>query len=93
MTTPEQIDFWRTMPSETQHLEFEEAKNQFDSRKLNEYCVAIANEGGGHLLLSVADKPPRPVVGTKALANSIGAAEKIFQAVGFRVDALVGRRS
>jgi hypothetical protein len=37
--------------SEHQRLEFKEAKNSFDRRGLNEYCVAIANEGGGNLVL------------------------------------------
>ncbi|HBK56101.1 MAG TPA: MloB, partial [Xanthomonadales bacterium] len=85
-TTPQQIDLWRKTPSEHQRLEFKEAKQQFDTRKLNEYCVALANEGGGVLLLGVADKPPRPVVGTQAFPNIVDAAEKLFQAVGFRVD-------
>ena len=47
VTTSEQIDMWRRVDSEHQRLEFKEAKLQFDTRKLNEYCVAIANEGGG----------------------------------------------
>lgn len=33
-TSVEQIDLWRQAPSEHQHLEFKEAKNQFDTRKL-----------------------------------------------------------
>jgi predicted HTH transcriptional regulator len=86
MTTPEQIDIWRQTPSEHQRLEFKEAKTQFDNRRLYEYCVAIANEGGGHLLLGIADKPPRPVVGTQAFNDPIAMAEKLFQALGFRVD-------
>jgi ATP-dependent DNA helicase RecG len=85
-TTPEQIDLWRQAPSEHQRLEFKEAKTQFDNRKLYEYCVALANEGGGHLVLGVADKPPRPVVGTQAFRDPATMAEKLFQAVGFRVD-------
>jgi predicted HTH transcriptional regulator len=85
-TTPEQIDLWRKSPSEKQRLEFKEAKSQFDTRKLYEYCVALANEGGGSLVLGVADKPPRPVVGTQAFRNPVAMAEKLFQAVGFRID-------
>lgn len=85
-TTPEQIDFWRQAPSEHQRLEFKEAKNQFDTRKLSEYCVALANEGGGVLLLGVADRPPRAVVGTQAFPDTVDSAEKLFQSVGFRVD-------
>lgn len=85
-TTPEQVDLWQQAASEHQHLEFKEAKYQFDSRKLAEYCVALANEGGGVLLLGVADQPPRAVVGTQAFADTVAAAEKLFHAVGFRVD-------
>jgi len=86
MATPEQIDIWRQSPSEHQRLEFKEAKNQFDTRRLSEYCIAIANEGGGALLLGVTDQPPRAVVGTKAFPDTVDAAEKLFQSVGFRVD-------
>jgi predicted HTH transcriptional regulator len=85
-TTPEQIDLWRKTPSEHQRLEFKEAKTQFDNRKLYEYCVALANEGGGYLLFGVADKSPRPVVGTQACNDPVAMAEKLFRAVGFRVD-------
>lgn len=85
-TTSEQIDLWRKSPSENQRLEFKEAKTQFDTRKLNEYCVALANEGGGFLLLGIADKPPRQIVGTQAFNDTVAMTEKLFQAVGFRVD-------
>jgi predicted HTH transcriptional regulator len=85
-TTPRQIDVWRQSPSEHQRLEFKEAKNQLDNKKLYEYRVAIANEGGGELLLGIRDKPPREVVGTNACSNPVGMAEKLFSAVGFRVD-------
>lgn len=84
--TIEQIDLWRKLPSETQHLEFKEAKEQFDTSKLFKYCVALANEGGGYLVLGVADKPPRKVVGSKAFESPIAIAEKLFQVLGFRVD-------
>ena len=85
-TTPEQIDVWRAAPSEGQRLEFKEAKTQLDNKKLYKYCVALANEGGGSLILGVVDKPPRPVVGTAAFNNPVAMAEKLFEAVGFRVD-------
>jgi predicted HTH transcriptional regulator len=77
-TTPEQIDLWRSSPSEHPRLEFKEAKTQFDNHRLYKYCVAMANEGGGHLVLGVADAPPRPVVGTAAVNNPIEMAEKLF---------------
>lgn len=85
-TTSQQIDLWRSASLEHQRLEFKEAKNQFDNRKLYEYCVALANEGGGQLLLGVADTPPRAVVGTAAFNDPVAMAEKLFEALGFRVD-------
>ena len=85
-TTPEQINLWRSAPSEHQHLEFKEAKTQFDFHKLCKYCVALANEGGGCLLFGIADNPPRPVVGTKAVNDPVGMAAKLFKTTGFRVD-------
>jgi predicted HTH transcriptional regulator len=85
-TTPEQIDLLRAAPSEHQRLEFKEAKNQYDTGKLSEYCVAIANEGGGKLLLGIGDKPPRPVTGSNAFPDVIDIAGKLFTWVGFRVD-------
>ena len=85
-TTPEQIDKWRQSPSEHERLEFKEAKNQFDKRTLYKYCVAMANEGGGHLVLGVADMPPRRVVGTSTFDNPVKFTYQLLQAVGFRID-------
>ena len=85
-TTIQQIDTWRAAGSEHQRLEFKEAKTQFDNRKLGKYCVALANEGGGHLLLGIEDKPPRRVVGTAAFNDPVEMATKLFQTLGFRVE-------
>ena len=86
ITTPKQIDDWRRANSETEHLEFKEAKAQFDFDRLLQYCVAIANEGAGVLLLGIANKPPRPVVGSNAYLNVTKTAEDLFQRLHFRVD-------
>lgn len=85
-TTPEQIDLWRASASEHERLEFTEAKNQYDFQKLREYCVGLANEGGGTLLLGIKNDPPREVVGTAAIGNPIGMAMKLFESIGFRVE-------
>lgn len=82
-----QIDLWRSAPSETLILEFKEAKTTFDREKLNEYCVAIANEGGGHLVLGITDALPRAVVGSQAFPNLLGAVNEVFQRIGFRIEA------
>lgn len=86
MITPQQIDLWRTAPSEHARLEFKEAKTAFSLDRLYEYCVAIANEGGGHLVLGVADKPPRQVVGSAAFENSVKTVEQVQTKVGFYVE-------
>lgn len=85
-TTPAQIDLWLQSRSEHQRLEFKEAKTQYDNTKLFKYCVALANEGGGTLLLGVTDRMPRQVVGSAACNNPVGMAEVVFTHVGFRVD-------
>ena len=85
-TTISQIDDWRAGRSEHQNLEFKEAKTQFDNRKLYQYCVALANEGGGHLLLGIEDRPPRRVVGSAAFRDPVDMAAKMFQKLGFRVE-------
>lgn len=85
-TTPQQIDVWLSVPKEHQRLEFKEAKTQFDNSKLYRYCVAIANEGGGQLVLGVSNSPPRRVVGSMAFRDPIKMASILFQAIGFRVD-------
>ncbi len=86
-TTPEQIDLWRNSRVENSRLEFKEAKQQFDFKRLCKYCVAIANEGGGYLLLGITDKPPRSVVGSAAFANTEKeTAATLFRTIGFRVD-------
>jgi ATP-dependent DNA helicase RecG len=55
--------------SEDENLEFKEAKTGFHFDKLAQYCAALANEGGGHIILGVTDKRPRRVVGTKAFSQ------------------------
>ena len=52
--------------SEDEHLEFKEAKGSYDFESLVDYCVALANEGGGRFVLGVTNTPPRKIVGSKA---------------------------
>lgn len=51
MISSQQLEHWLAGAPETEHLEFKEAKQQYDSTKLLRYCVALANEGGGYLVL------------------------------------------
>lgn len=45
-TTLAQLAAWLDAP-EGPRLEFKEAKTNFHFEKLVDYCVALANEGGG----------------------------------------------
>lgn len=67
-TTPEQLQVWLSEP-EGIHLEFKEARQNFHFEKLVEYCVALANEGGGAIIFGVTDRRPRSIVGTAAFAE------------------------
>ncbi len=66
--TPENIN--QLLDSdEDEHLEFKEAKNQLNFDDLLINCAALANEGGGKLILGITDKRPRQVVGTNAVKD------------------------
>lgn len=87
MKTPlEEVERWLAAPREHEHLEFKEAKNQYDTTKLMRYCVALANEGGGKLVLGVSDKPPRRVVGSDAFRDLRDIQRRILDKIHFRVD-------
>lgn len=68
ITTLGPLEAWLREP-EGEHLEFKEAKHNFNFDKLLQYCVALANEGGGKIILGVTDKRPRRVVGTNAFTE------------------------
>jgi ATP-dependent DNA helicase RecG len=70
MITLDTLNQWLIAPAENENLEFKEAKEQFDTGKIMRYCVAIANEKGGYLVLGITDKKPRRVVGTQAFSTT-----------------------
>jgi ATP-dependent DNA helicase RecG len=51
---------------EGRRVEFKSAASSFHFENLAKYCVAIANEGGGTLVLGVTDNRPRQIIGTQA---------------------------
>ena len=81
-----QIDAWLRDASEGQHLEFKEAKTQYDFGKLLKYCVALGNEGGGKLVLGVSDRVPREVVGTVAYPDLQDLQRKLLSKLHIRID-------
>ena len=84
-TTLEQLSSF-IISAEGENLEFKKAKMQFDSEKLTRYCVALANEGGGKLILGVTDYPPRRVVGTSAFTNINKTKLQLLDRLRLRID-------
>jgi ATP-dependent DNA helicase RecG len=56
-TTLDQLAEWMSA-REGEHLEFKEAKGGFHFERLVKYCAAIANDGGGQVILGVTDQRP-----------------------------------
>ena len=70
---------------EGERLEFKSARNHFHFETLVDYCVALANEGGGKILLGVTDERPRNVVGTRAFAEPGRTAAGLYDRLRHRV--------
>ncbi|MDD3645584.1 MAG: putative DNA binding domain-containing protein [Bacteroidales bacterium] len=79
-------------------VEFKEAKKNFnfdggsrsDQKERRKcylgYIVALANEGGGRLVLGMQDNHPHPVVGTNFAEGKIGELEdKVYSRISIRV--------
>jgi len=71
---------------EGERLEFKEAKKRYDLRELTHYLCALANEGGGRVLLGVTDKRPRRVVGTIAFPQLERLRFQLLEKLRLRVD-------
>lgn len=86
MSSIKQLEEWMSK-RENEHLEFKEAKNSFHFEKVVKYCVALANEGGGKLILGVTDKLPRRVVGSQSFLDLERTKAGIIERLHLRVDA------
>lgn len=86
MTTLDELNGWLSVPREGAQLEFKEAKRQFDTDDFYQYCVALANEGGGKLVLGVSDKAPRRVVGTHAFRDPGELQSKVLSKLHFHIE-------
>lgn len=83
MYLPEDIDDM-LQRQEDEILEFKAAQNNLDSRDRSDYCAAIANAGGGRLLLGVNDGGE--VVGTSVYKGTINkVAHDVYQAIGVTI--------
>ncbi|RLJ37841.1 ATP-binding protein [Acidovorax sp. 106] len=79
-----QLEQWLLEP-EGHRLEFKEAKQNYHFDTLVKYCVALANEGGGTMVLGVTDKRPRRVVGTLAFDEPGRTEAGLHQRLGHRI--------
>ncbi|HVA65551.1 MAG TPA: ATP-binding protein [Elusimicrobiota bacterium] len=82
---PQELDALLTA-KEGDAVEFKEAKARFDFDELTDYCVAIANEGGGKVVLGVTDKRPRKVVGTQAFPQPERTLRGLLDRIPLRLD-------
>ncbi len=84
--TPRELDAWLKAP-EDEHLELKEARNRFDFEELVRYCAALANEGGGRIVLGVTDKRPRQVVGSRAFPDLERTKAGLVERLHLRIEA------
>jgi ATP-dependent DNA helicase RecG len=84
VTTPAEIARLLTEP-EGERLEFKTAANNYQFDRLVDYCVALANEGGGKIILGVSDRRPRQIVGTQAFAEPGRTEAGLYQQLHHRV--------
>ena len=87
MITLKQLNEWLAIPQEDKHLEFNEAKTRYNFEKLVKYCVALANEGGGEIILGITDKAPRHIVGTQAFQNLGRTTSGLIDLLHLRIEA------
>lgn len=71
---------------EGENIEFKEAKNRFDFNELTHYACAIANAGGGKIVLGVSDKRPREIVGTQAFDQPERTRKGLIDRLHIKVD-------
>ena len=78
---------------EGENLEFKEARQSYQFDKLLKYCAAVANEGGGKLILGVSDQRPRRIIGTRAFTHPERTRAGLIEKLRLRVDVDVLRPS
>lgn len=83
----EQLEEWISS-QEGENFEFKEAKTSFHFEELVKYCCALANEGGGKVILGVTDKRPRHVVGTKAFPQPEETRRSLMVRIPLRLEIL-----
>lgn len=77
---------------EGENVEFKEAKNNFEFENLVKYACAIANCGGGHIVLGVSDKRPRTIVGTNAFLQPERTRMGLVEQLHLKIDVAIHQK-
>lgn len=83
-TTPAEFAHLLAAP-EGSRIEFKSATGSYHFDKLLQYCVALANEGGGRIILGVSDLRPREVVGSASFSEPGRTEAGLTQRLGHRI--------
>ncbi len=71
---------------EGENLEFKSARSNFHFDELTAYCVALANEGGGKIILGVTDQRPRRIVGSSAFTQPERTRKGLCERIPLNID-------
>ena len=76
---------------EGEQVQFKEAKRRFDFEEAAKICCALANCGGGMLVLGITDKRPRRIVGSEAFPQPERQRKSLMEKLDVMVDFSVGQ--
>lgn len=77
---------WLLDAKEGENIEFKKAENAFEFDELAKYACALANRGGGYVVLGVTDKRPRQIVGTRAFEQPERTRNGLMDRLHLRID-------
>lgn len=77
---------WLLDAKEGENTEFKKAENTFEFEELARYACALANRGGGYVVLGITDKRPRQVVGSRAFEQPERTRNGLMDRLHLRID-------
>ena len=77
---------WLLEAKEGENVEFKRAENSFEFDELAKYASAIANRGGGYVVLGITDQRPRQVVGSRAFVQPERTRAGLMEQLHLRID-------
>lgn len=80
-----QLEAWLT-ENEDENLEFKSASGGYSAGALLQYCTALANEGGGRIILGVPNNRPRRVTGTQAFIQHERTRSGLMEKLPLRIE-------